>query len=165
MVFRLMMVLSMALLVINPAAAQTEQSIFERFEGVWTATGNSFGQQAQSKMVWSQTLNGKFYRIDYSILFDVSGKNAFTGIGHYKLSAEPKIAGYWVDNSGDLHPLSATTDTEQLLTVWGKAGSKMGRTEYRLLPDGSLQVTDWQLTTKGWKQFNKAVFQKQPGGQ
>lgn len=165
MVFRLAMILSAALMFINPAAAQTEQSIFERLEGVWTATGNSFGQQAQSEMVWSQTLSGKFYRIDYSILFDASGNNAFTGIGHYKLSTEPKISGYWADNSGDLHPLSAATETDRLLTVWGKAGSKMGRTEYRLLPDSSLQVTDWLLTTKGWEIFNKAVFQKQPDGQ
>lgn len=165
MALRLMMVLSAALMVINPVAAQTEQTIFQRFEGVWTATGNSFGQQAQSKMVWSQTLNGKFYRIDYSIVFDASGNNAFTGIGHYRLSTEPKISGYWVDNSGDLHPLSAAREADRLLTIWGKAGSKMGRTEYQLLPDGSLQVTDWQLTTEGWKMFNKAVFQKQPGGQ
>lgn len=165
MVFRLMIILSVALMFINPAAAQTEQSIFERLEGVWTATGNSFGQQAQSKMVWSKTLNGKFYRIDYSILFDPSGTNAFTGIGHYKFSTEPKVTGYWVDNGGDLHPLSAATDADRLLTIWGKAGSKMGRTEYRLLPDDSLQVTDWQLTTEGWKMFNQAVFQKQPGGQ
>lgn len=165
MILRLVMTLSAALMFINPLAAQTEPSIFEKFEGTWTATGNSFGEQARSTMVWSQTLDSQFYRIDYSILFDDSGTNGFIGIGHYKLSKEPKVEGYWADNSGDLHPLSAATEADRILTLWGKAGSKMGRTEYHLLPDGKLQVTDWQLTSKGWEEFNKAVFQKQPADQ
>lgn len=165
MILRLMMILSAALMFINPALAQTEQSLFEKFEGTWRASGNSFGQQAQSKMVWSRTLDGKFYRIDYSIRFDDSGNSGFIGIGHYKLAAEPKVEGYWADNSGDLHPLKGATDPDRLLTIWGKAGSKMGRTEYRLLPNGRMQVTDWQLTDEGWQAFNKAVFQRQPVSQ
>lgn len=158
-----MMVLAMVLF-INPAAAQNEQSIFEKFAGTWLATGNSFGEQAKSSMIWSETLDGKYYRIDYQITVNDSGANSFTGIGHYRLSDGTNFDGYWADNSGDLHPLAAQAKTDRLTSIWGKAGAKQGRTEYLLLPDGHIQVTDWLLTKTGWREFNKAIFRKQTTG-
>ncbi|QTD55273.1 hypothetical protein [Parasphingorhabdus cellanae] len=165
MILRLMMLLAAVSMVINPARAQDEQFLLEKFEGTWLATGNSFYEKAQSKMIWSKTLGDRFYRIDYSFSTRGNPEEGFSGIGHYRVADKPDVTGYWADNSGDLHPLNGKVRADRLRTIWGEAGSKQGLTEYLLLPDGALQVTDWLLTDDGWREFNKTTFQKQSAGQ
>ncbi|MEP2101255.1 MAG: hypothetical protein ABJP02_01375 [Parasphingorhabdus sp.] len=166
MILRYIMILAAAFfMVINPVLAQSETSLFEKLDGTWRATGNSFYEKAQSKMVWSKTLGDHFYRIDYSFSTTGKAEEGFTGIGHYRMADRPDVTGYWVDNSGDLHPLNGKVKGDRLRTIWGEAGSKQGLTEYLLLPDGGLQVTDWLLTDDGWREFNKTTFQKQSAGQ
>jgi len=145
-----------------PAHANDQQNMFDRVEGVWTASGNSFGPDVKSEMIWSKTLDGQFYKIDYRIIIDPATDKTFTGIGHYLDTDSNTTAGYWADNSGDLHPLSVTIDQTAIISIWGVAGGKLGRTEYRLVDDGQMLVTDWLLTKEGWREFNKASFVRKP---
>ncbi len=172
MITRLLTILFASAAMVHPVAAQDSpmapaaaQSLFQKFDGTWTAVGSSFGKNTRSTMTWSETLNRKFYRVDYSISMPEITPNRFIGIGHYRISKSARIEGYWADNSGDLHPLKASREPDRLVTIWGKAGSKMGRTEYRLLADDQMQVTDWLLTDKGWREFNNTLFRREKAPQ
>ncbi|NCN86127.1 MAG: hypothetical protein GW808_08765 [Sphingomonadales bacterium] len=146
-----------------PAHANDQQNIFDLVEGAWTASGNSFGPDVKSEMIWSKTLDGQFYKIDYRIIImDPATDKTFTGIGHYLDTDSNATVGYWADNSGDLHPLSVTIEQAAIISIWGVAGGKLGRTEYRLMDDGQIQVTDWLLTKEGWREFNRASFVRKP---
>lgn len=153
----------------NPAfAADDRASVLDRFSGIWTATGNSFGAEVKSRMVWSKALDGQFHRIDYDIIIDAEKAQRFSGIGHYKAVGDKttgghRTAGYWADNSGDLHPLSVTLEDDAIISIWGIAGKKMGRSEYRLITANRATVTDWLFTKTGWQQFNQAEFVRVPG--
>ena len=151
-------------LTIRPSAAHAsdQQSMFDLVTGSWVASGNSFGPDVKSEMTWSKTLDGQFYKIDYRIIMDAASDETFTGIGHYQATESNTTAGYWADNSGDLHPLSVTIEKDAILSIWGVAGGKQGRTEYRLVGEGRMWVTDWLLTGDGWRQFNKASFVRKP---
>ncbi|WP_417619778.1 hypothetical protein [Parasphingorhabdus sp.] len=144
------------------AHANDQQNIFDLVTGSWTASGNSFGPDVKSEMIWSKTLDGQFYKIDYRIIIDAASDKTFTGIGHYRATESNTTVGYWADNSGDLHPLSVTIGKDAIVSIWGVAGGKQGRTEYRLLNEGRVQVTDWLLTRDGWRQFNHASFARKP---
>lgn len=104
-------------------------------------------------------LGSEFFRIEYRI--DIKRGRAaetFEGVGYYRLQSGPSVLGFWADNGGDLHPITAEISPQAVVSHSGKAGGKQGRTEYRLLEDGSVQVTDWLLTAEGWKLFNKTGF-------
>jgi hypothetical protein len=85
-------------------------------------------------------------------------QNSFSGIGHYKTTNKESTSGYWADNGGDLHPLSVKLEENAIISIWGVAGKKQGRTEYRLESQNRAIVTDWILVSDGWKQFNQATF-------
>lgn len=135
--------------------------MFDRVTGTWVATGNSFGPSVKSEMIWSKTLDGQFYRIDYRINVDPAGDKTFAGIGHYRATESSSSTGYWADNSGDLHPLSVKIEDGAIISIWGVAGEKQGRTEYHLVTEQRMWVTDWLLTKDGWREFNKASFERE----
>ena len=143
------------------AAARAEPpAIFTSLEGAWTAEGKAFGAAARSQMIWAPALGGNFYRVDYRIeMTREGGVESFEGVGHYRPEGVDAARGYWADNTGDLHPIVARISAQAILSDWGVAGGKQGRTEYRLKDDGVV-VTDWILTADGWKQFNKATFKR-----
>jgi hypothetical protein len=143
------------------AAARAEPpAIFTSLEGAWTAEGKAFGAAARSQMIWTPALGGKFHRVDYRIeMTREGGVETFEGVGHYQPQADGAARGFWADNSGDLHPITAKLSDDAILSDWGVAGGKQGRTEYRLKDDGVV-VTDWILTPDGWKQFNQATFKR-----
>ncbi|MEL6876015.1 MAG: hypothetical protein AAGM33_11125 [Pseudomonadota bacterium] len=144
------------------AVAEQKASVLERISGTWTATGNSFGENVKSRMVWSPVLAGRFHRIDYQIMIDPKKAQSFTGVGHYKATDEQRTTGYWADNGGDLHPLSVEFEDNAIVSIWGVAGKKQGRTEYRMTAADRLMVTDWLLTASGWREFNRAEFVREP---
>lgn len=136
------------------AQAEENQNILDRFTGDWTAVGNSFGDTIKTEMKWSKSLSDQFRRIDYKIYME----KPFVGVGHYKISKDQTTSGYWVDNGGELHPLSVTLTDNAIITIWGMVGDKQGRTEYRLESEDRAMVTDWILTAGGWRLFNQAEF-------
>lgn len=143
---------------VSPAKTEKPQTVLDRFTGTWTATGNSFGDDIKTTMIWSKTLGGQFHRIEYQI----NMQNSFNGVAHYKTTKKRTTSGYWVDSSGDLHPLSVKFEDNAIITIWGIAGKKQGRTEYRLANEGQATVTDWLLTKDGWRKFNHGEYVRVP---
>ncbi len=148
---------------VDPAFAQesevaSQQSLLQTFTGTWKAEGISFGAPSKSTMVWGETLDGKFYRLTYTIEMQRDGKvQAFVGHGYYQRGSSQ---GFWADNGGDLHPMVTTYTHKALTTIWGKAGGKQGRSSYTFQEDGRIEVADWILTEAGWREFNRTMFSR-----
>ncbi|MBB5518572.1 hypothetical protein [Amphiplicatus metriothermophilus] len=135
--------------------------VFRALEGEWRAEGEAFGASAKSSMIWAPTLDGEFYRIVYRIeMARATGIEIFEGVGYYQALSAESARGFWVDNSGDLHPLTVKIEPSALTSHWGTAGGKQGRTVYRLTAGDSVEVTDWILAEEGWRRFNRAVFRR-----
>ncbi|MEZ5710435.1 MAG: hypothetical protein R3E02_13710 [Blastomonas sp.] len=156
--------LAMAILsgfALHAHAEPVQGEIFAALEGKWQAEGEAFGAPARTEMQWSPALDGRFQRIDYRIVMQRGeSEQSFVGIGHYRMVAPDHADGYWVDNSGDMHPLSATLTATGIETIWGIAGGKQGRTRYALREDGRVEITDWLLTDAGWKEFNHSIVSR-----
>lgn len=157
--------LSVIFVAMSPARGADASVLLQQFEGRWTSDGPAFGGAAHSVMRWAPALNGKFFRLDYSVAVTREDGAAFTfeGVAHYQLGEGAELSAYWADNSGDLHPIRAERDGDALIAHWGVEGAKQGRTRYELLPSGEIEVTDWIRTGDEWRQFNQNRFARQAG--
>lgn len=148
------------------AQAETPAALIAEFDGEWSSDGDAFGASATSTMHWASSLDGKFmqlsYRIEMSRAADAS--SVFEGVAYYRLDKSDAISGFWADNSGDLHPLHAKRDGQAIVSHWGAAGGKQGRTRYELTGADEMRVIDWILTPDGWRQFNDNIFSRTKPG-
>ena len=71
------------------AASASPVEPFRPLLGAWSADGMAFGMPAASRMAWSETLGGKFVRLDYRIDMRKPGgpTQTFEGAGYYKAVA------------------------------------------------------------------------------
>lgn len=156
--------LSVNFVAMSPARSADASVLLQQLEGRWTSDGPAFGGAAHSVMSWAPALNGKFFRLDYSVAVTREDGVSFTfeGVAHYQLGEGETLSAYWADNSGDLHPIRAERQGDALIAHWGVEGAKQGRTRYELLPSGEVEVTDWIRTGDEWRQFNQNRFLRAP---
>lgn len=159
---RLILAICAFIACVNAVATAAEPSpLIDQFIGSWSSDGDAFGAPAQSMMVWSPALGGKFTRLDYRIdMRRGEQQSFFEGTAYYRADGEGRWRAFWADSSGDLHPVSAEREGDAIVSHWGVEGAKQGRTRYELLPAGVMQVTDWIKTPEGWRQFNQNTFIK-----
>jgi hypothetical protein len=88
----------------------------------------------------------------------------FEGIAYYQLAGdadEDSLKGVWVDNRGDILPLRATLASGVLTAHWGSEESELGRSQYRLLDDGTLEAVDSVMDAAGeWRNFGHAILSR-----
>lgn len=161
-VIRALLVAAVTALTAAPAFAgnNSDHSILERLSGEWVSDGDAFGAPASTVMVWAPDLGGKFVRLDYRIEMQrgEGEPSVFQGVAFYKNSDGDEYKGFWADNSGDLHSITAAREGGALIAHWGVEGAKQGRSRYELMSDDEAQVTDWIKTPEGWRQFNHNTF-------
>lgn len=155
---------SFAILALMGAAtpAMASNNIMADFIGDWQSDGDAFGQPSISTLSWTPTLDDKFMKISYEIRTRSASetKAIFTGIGYYRNISETELTAFWADSSGDLHPITASIKGKTIISTWGIAGGKLGRTHYNLTENDTIEVTDWLLQDDGWRQFNHNVFNR-----
>ena len=128
--------------------------------GSWSADCDAWGTPARCTLVWSEGLHASQMTVDYRIEARSDGAAIFAGKGVYRALTDNALDGYWYDAGGETHPLAAAWDEAALTTHWGVAGSKQGRTRYRLTADGRLEVTDWLLGEDAWRQFMQVTYDR-----
>ena len=128
--------------------------------GSWSADCDAWGTPARCTLVWSEGLHVSQMTVAYRIEAHSDGAAIFAGKGVYRALADNALDGYWYDAGGATHPLAATWDAGALTTHWGIAGSKQGRTRYRLTDAGRLEVTDWLLGEDAWRQFMGVTYDR-----
>jgi hypothetical protein len=122
-------------LVAAPAFASDGASALHWLEGRWRGTGTMFGQASEAVLEVRPALGGRFLELSYR-----AGR--FEGRAFYRPVEGGRWQATWFDNRGISFPIQAVLVGQALTADWGSAETERGRTVYRLLPDGRLEVTD-----------------------
>ncbi len=117
-----------------PARARSEETL-AWLQGNWRGAGTMFGRPSEARLEIRPALGGRFLEFSYRA-------GPFEGRAFYRPAGESRWRATWFDNRGISFPIEAVAAERLLTAEWGNAETERGRTIYRLLPDGRLEVTD-----------------------
>ena len=118
-------------------------------QGSWRGSGTMFGRPSEAGLEIRPALGGRFLELSYRA-------GQFEGRAFYRPAGEGRWQATWFDNRGISFPIEAVLGERLLTADWGSAETERGRTVYRLLPDGRLEVTD----TAGGRDFARHVLSR-----
>jgi hypothetical protein len=146
----------------------TAEHPLEYLHGSWEGSGRTSGMASSVRFTWGPALGGKYTTLQ--IHNRMSGSEGqqflFEGIAYYQLAGDAdddSLEGVWVDNRGDILPLRATLASGVLTAHWGNEETETGRSQYRLLDDGTLEAIDSVMNDAGeWQEFGHAILARIP---
>jgi hypothetical protein len=127
-------IVAAAVLAAAPAGAQDARAL-NWMVGEWRGSGTMFGAPSEATLSVRPVPGGRFLELNYR-----AGR--FEGRAMYRSAGESRWRATWFDNRGMTFPIEAVAAGRTLTADWGSADTERGRTTYRLLPDGRLEVTD-----------------------
>lgn len=137
-----------------PAAPESDRlTIREALPGGWVGEGSLFGQPAGFRMTWSEALDGRFLELSYRI----EGAVEMEARGFYRFGDDGTVDGTWVDSRGEILSIRGTVGDSALEIEWASP-SESGRTVYRWLADGGVEVADAVRVGAEWRPFGAAVY-------
>ena len=145
-------------------AATDEPASLKSLEGTWAGDGKLMGNAARLELKYEWVLNGKFLRL--SLKNDsrtaAGAKEVFEGHVYYEAKSDGSISGTWFDSRGVSFPVQGTFAGDTLTILWGSPATEQGKSVYRLVDAGTLEVTDFAQGKDGaWKQFGTALVKRQ----
>lgn len=158
--------LMFALLFLSPfrlAQSQTEQFL-NRFHGSWQGDGKAFGMAARLHLKWEWVLGEKFLRLSLkNTMSAANGKTqVFEGHAYYQSTAENKYDGKWFDSRGVTFPIKAQAEGDTLNAHWGTPEQEQGKTTYRIIEAGKMEVVDSVRQKDGtWKEFGRFIVTRE----
>jgi hypothetical protein len=122
--------------------------------GEWRGTGVVTGRASDLTMTWSREVGGAFVHLRFRNAMAAGGgrpAEVFEGRGYYRVttSAATTSTGTWIDSRGLILPVAVTIAADSFTSDWGAAGTEQGRTVYRLIGAGELEVTDFVRAADG----------------
>ena len=126
---------ALVLAVTQAPAAAPEAGSLAWLQGSWQGSGTMFGRPSEARLEIRPTLGGRFIELNWRA-------SGFEGRAFYSAVSPGRWRAIWFDNRGISFPIDATLSGQTLTANWGSADTERGRTIYRLLPDGRLEVTD-----------------------
>lgn len=132
--------------------------------GTWAGKGTTSGMAAEIRQTWIPALNDRFtsLRLHNRMTLEDGTSFVFEGNGYYQKSELASLTGVWIDSEGNILPLVATLEHHSLVVVWGRSDTKLGKSTYRLLADGTLETSDFVANDEGeWKKFGHAILKRE----
>ncbi len=126
---------AIALVAAQAPAPAADVSTLAWLQGSWRGAGTMFGRTSEARLEIRPALGGRFLELSYRA-------GPFEGRAFYRPAGESRWRATWFDNRGISFPIEAVAAERLLTAEWGNAETERGRTIYRLLPDGRLEVTD-----------------------
>ena len=139
-------------------------SFLNRMEGTWQGDGKAFGYPARLQLKAEWVLGNKFLRLSLRNAMGLgSGQpQLFEGHAYYGPVSADKYQGSWFDSRGKTFPIKAQRDGDSLVALWGTPEEEEGKSVYRLIEPGKLEVVDSVRQKDGtWKEFGRAIVSKQ----
>ncbi len=138
----------------------SEPTFLSRLEGRWEGAGVWVGKPATGKASWTRVLIGRFVRLEYRVTPEGAPSPAFEGDAYYSEGPDG-VKGTWFDSQGSVHPLEIRVEPAALVASW-PAAEPRGRTTYRLLEDGSLEIFD-EIRGKdgGFREFGRVRYRRE----
>lgn len=156
--------LSVVLLFFHTAEASPSDLFLNRFQGTWQGDGKSLGMSARLQMKWEWVLRSKFLRLSLkNEMQRAAGQTqVFEGHAYYQSVGEGKYEGKWFDSQGASFSISANIEGDALTALWGSPGQEHGKSVYRFMEAGKLEVVDSVRQKDGtWKEFGRFIVIRQ----
>jgi hypothetical protein len=128
----------LALLIAAPAAAAP----LDWLVGRWQGTGTRMGAATEATLEVRPALGGRFVELSYV-------SSGFEGRAFYRPVEGARWRGEWFDIRGVHFGIDAEAGERSLTANWGSEASERGRTVYRLLDDGRLELVDHVIGRDG----------------
>jgi hypothetical protein len=152
MIRKLVFVLALCLVFsVRPAAAtQVKLPIdLEWLVGKWEGGGIHSGRQSKASLEAAIVLGSRYVELSYRADLGIRHMGIFEGRAFYWPLDDGGWKAHWFDSWGNKLPVTAAVEGTTLTADWGTAGTEKGRTIYRLIPDGRLEIVDYQLDEDG----------------
>ena len=155
--------LSMLLVFTYRIEAASIDAFLNRLQGTWQGDGKAFGMSARLHMKWEWVLGGKFLRLSLkNEMQSATGNTVFEGHAYYQSAGEGKYEGEWFDSRGESFPVKGTLEADALTALWGAPGQEQGKSVYKLLEAGKLEVIDSVRQKDGtWREFARFMVIRQ----
>jgi hypothetical protein len=99
----------------------------------------------------------RFLRLHWVNSGGKDGRELFEGLAIYEERPDGTLAATWWDSQGARHAVTATVEGTAMTALWGDRG----RTVYRLLETGELEVTDSVKKSDGsWGEFGRTTLKR-----
>ena len=137
----------------------------EQWLGEWQGTGSTSGAPARLSLKWERALGGQFVRL--TLLNEIGAeptRQRFEGLGLYwSGGVAGRLNGRWFDSGGAKHVLDAVLEPDALIAEWGDGTTAVGRSTYRLLGAGAMEVIDEIRRKDGtWREFGRFRLERAP---
>jgi len=154
------LILALLLLIVPiGAGAQKAAGKLDWLMGRWAGTGTSFGAASEARLEVAPALDRAFVELRYNLIKPAS----FEGRAFYREDSGGGWEGRWFDSRGVTWPIGASLFETTLTSNWGTADTERGRTTYRLLRDGRLEIVDTVLEKDGrQREFARQIFTRNP---
>ena len=130
----------------------TPDPLFVQLAGRWAGEGTVLNLPSKVELTWEWTLDGQFLRLTF--VNQMGSGRRFEGHAYYGATGDGRYRGTWFDNSGMIRPIEARRDDMAIVATWGTPATEVGETTYRLMPDGSMEISDRVQTKDGsWRNF------------
>ena len=159
-------VLALLMLLQTPVHAQDSAAqqipVISEFIGTWKGQGNLLGSEATFSMKWEWVLGQRFVRLTFENRMQGPDgvERVLQAQAFYRPVGEGRLEGTWFDSRGMVLPLVGSSEQTTLTTLWGTPATEEGRTVYRLLDEGLIEVKDFVLKGDQWQKFGQALYRR-----
>ncbi len=159
--------LCLALLLCFEAACATlaQSNGFGGLEGRWRGAGQFQGMPSTVEAQFAPLLGARAWALDIDIeARPPAGEPIrFSGRAQYVLRDGALAGGNWIDSQGATYALAPRRENGALIVDWSEGASVRGRSEYRIQPDGDLQIDDFVPGPDGaMRRFATAELRRAP---
>ena len=138
-------------------AAFETTSFLRRLAGGWIGSGAVQKREAHVELTVSPVVGGRFVRLHWANTGGRDGRELFEGLAIYEECPDGTFAATWWDSQGARHAVTAIASASALTALWGDRG----RTVYRLLETGELEVVDSMKKTEGsWAELGRTTLKR-----
>ncbi|HXD29497.1 MAG TPA: hypothetical protein VN643_00170 [Pyrinomonadaceae bacterium] len=155
---------SMARLNSSRTPESPSDSLLKRLEGTWQGEGKTMGMSARLRLQWEWVLSRKFLRLSLKNEMTTPSGNTqmFEGQAYYRSVAIGKFEATWFDSRGWTFPIKADADEKALIAWWGSAETEQGKSIYRFVEPGKLEVIDEVRQKDGtYREFGRFILQRE----
>jgi hypothetical protein len=143
------------------AGASAQAGLFGKLAGGWIGSGAVLKREAHVELTVTPMLGGRFVQLHWVNLGGRDGREPFEGLAIYDEGPAGTSTATWWDSQGARHAVTATTSGPALTALWGDRG----RTVYRLLETGELEVVDSVKKADGsWAEFGRSTLRRKGPG-
>ncbi|MGE0180093.1 MAG: hypothetical protein AB7O91_09780 [Sphingomonas sp.] len=119
-----------------PAPSLPDSSSLSWIVGDWRGNGTMMGNASEAVLEVRPALERQFLELRLRM------GPGFEGRAYYRALDGNRWRGHWLDSRGSSFDIEAAADGRVLTANWGSESTGRGRSVYRLLDDGRLEVAD-----------------------